>query len=125
VVDFNQYGGILQGAIAALSGDSSGIEHTVDTFKHRRDAFVGALNRIGWEVTTPDATMYIWAKLPERWANSSLEFCAELVAKTGVAASPGVGFGKCGEGYVRFALVREPAILLEAVDRIATFLWQN
>jgi aspartate/methionine/tyrosine aminotransferase len=122
VVDFNQYGGILQGAIAALTGDSSSIQHTVDTFQQRRDAFVSALTRIGWEVTTPDATMYIWAKLPERWANNSVEFCTELIAETGVAASPGVGFGKCGEGYVRFALVHEPAILERAVDRIAKFL---
>jgi aspartate/methionine/tyrosine aminotransferase len=122
VVDFNQYGGILQGAIAALTGDNSSIQQTVDTFKQRRDAFIGALTRIGWEVTIPDATMYIWAKLPERWASNSIEFCTELIAETGVAASPGVGFGKCGEGYVRFALVHEPAILIEAVDRIAKFL---
>ena len=115
----------MQGAIAALTGDSSSIEQTVDTFKQRRDAFVGALKRIGWEVTIPDATMYIWAKLPERWANRSIEFCTELVAKTGVAASPGVGFGKCGEGHVRFALVHESAILLKAVDRIAEFLSAN
>jgi aspartate/methionine/tyrosine aminotransferase len=122
VVDFNQYQGILQGAIAALTGDNTSVDQTVDTFKQRRDTFISALNRIGWQVPTPDGTMYIWAKLPERWANNSIGFCTELVAQTGVAASPGVGFGKCGEGYVRFALVHEPAILQQAVDRIAEFL---
>jgi aspartate/methionine/tyrosine aminotransferase len=66
--------------------------------------------------------MYIWAKLPERWSNNSIEFCTQMVEKTGVAASPGAGFGKSGEGYVRFALVHEPPILEKAVDKIAEFM---
>jgi aspartate/methionine/tyrosine aminotransferase len=122
VVDFNQYLGILHGAIAALTGDQTCVHTTVDTFKQRRDTLVTALHNIGWHVPTPDATMYIWAKLPPKWANSSVEFCTELVAQTGVAAAPGVGFGTCGEGYVRFALVHEPAKLQLAVDRIAKFI---
>jgi aspartate/methionine/tyrosine aminotransferase len=122
VVDFNQYLGILHGAVAALNGDQSCVQNTVDTFKQRRDTFVQALANIGWQVPTPEATMYIWAKLPPKWAASSVDFCTELVCQTGVAASPGVGFGKCGEGYVRFALVHEPAILQLAVDRMAKFL---
>jgi aspartate/methionine/tyrosine aminotransferase len=122
VVDFNQYLGILHGAVAALNGDQACVKNTVDTFKQRRDTFVQALAKIGWQVPTPEATMYIWAKLPPKWAHSSVEFCTELVCQTGVAASPGVGFGKCGEGYVRFALVHEPAILQLAVDRMAKFL---
>jgi aspartate/methionine/tyrosine aminotransferase len=122
VVDFNQYLGILHGAAAALSGEQSCVKNTVDTFKQRRDTFVKALADIGWHVPTPDATMYIWAKLPPKWAHDSIGFCTELVCQTGVAASPGVGFGKCGEGYVRFALVHEPAKLQLAVDRMATFL---
>jgi aspartate/methionine/tyrosine aminotransferase len=122
VVDFNQYLGILHGAVAALNGDQSCVQNTVDTFKQRRDTFVQALANIGWQVPTPEATMYIWAKLPPKWAASSVDFCTELVCQTGVAASPGVGFGKCGEGYIRFALVHEPAILQLAVDRMAKFL---
>jgi aspartate/methionine/tyrosine aminotransferase len=122
VVDFNQYLGILHGAVAALNGDQSCVQNTVDTFKQRRDTFVQALANIGWQVPTPEATMYIWAKLPPKWAASSVAFCTELVCQTGVAASPGVGFGKCGEGYIRFALVHEPAILQLAVDRMAKFL---
>jgi aspartate/methionine/tyrosine aminotransferase len=122
VVDFNQYLGILHGAVAALNGEQTCVQHTVNTFKQRRDTFVQALNQIGWDVPTPEATMYIWAKLPPKWAHNSIEFCTELVCQTGVAASPGVGFGKCGEGYVRFALVHEPAKLQLAVDRISKFL---
>jgi aspartate/methionine/tyrosine aminotransferase len=121
-VDFNQYRGILNGAIAALSGPQDGVQAAVETFRRRRDAFIEALHRIGWQVPTPAATMYIWARLPEPWTNDSVQFCTQLVEKTGVAASPGAGFGKAGEGYVRFALVHEPAILETAVERIAEFL---
>lgn len=122
VVDFNQYLGILHGAIAALNGKQICVHNTVDIFKQRRDTFVKALDDIGWHVPTPEATMYIWAKLPPQWAHSSIDFCTELVCQTGVAVSPGIGFGKSGEGYVRFALVHEPAKLQLAVDRMAKFL---
>jgi aspartate/methionine/tyrosine aminotransferase len=123
-VDFNQYRGILNGAIAALTGSQVGVDIAIDTFKQRRDTFVKALHGIGWQVPLPQATMYIWAKLPELWSQKSVEFCRDLVAKTGVAASPGAGFGKSGEGYVRFALVHEPDILNTAVARIGEFLHQ-
>jgi aspartate/methionine/tyrosine aminotransferase len=66
--------------------------------------------------------MYIWAKLPEPWSQDSLKFCIQLVEKTGVAVAPGAGFGKFGEGYVRFALVHDPSVLEDAVDKIAQFL---
>jgi aspartate/methionine/tyrosine aminotransferase len=121
-VDFNQYRGILNGAIAALTGSQDSVQLAVDTFRRRRDAFVTALNRMGWQVPVPDATMYIWAKLPEPWRQDSIRFCVELVEATGIAVAPGAGFGKSGEGFVRFALVQEPPILEEAVSRIANFL---
>ncbi len=122
VVDFNQYRGILDGAIAALSGSQESVIKTVNTFRHRRDVFVQALNQIGWQVPSPPATMYIWAKLPEPWQNSSVDFCTKLVAQTGVAASPGAGFGKSGEGYVRFALVKDPETLRQAAAKIQQFM---
>lgn len=122
VIDFNQYRGILNGAIAALSESQSSIQKTVNIFQQRRDSFVTALDRIGWEVPTPSATMYIWAKLPEAWQNDSVKFCIQLVAETGVAVSPGSGFGKSGEGYVRFALVKELEILQLAAQKISAFL---
>ncbi|WP_180277631.1 LL-diaminopimelate aminotransferase [Nostoc sp. 'Peltigera malacea cyanobiont' DB3992] len=121
-VDFNQYRGILNGAIAALTGPQAGVKSAVATFQGRRDAFISALHRIGWNVPTPQATMYIWAKLPSPWSENSVEFCTQLVKQTGVAASPGAGFGKSGEGYVRFALVHEPPLLEIAVERMAEFL---
>ncbi len=121
-IDFNQYRGILNGAIVALSGPQEGVRTVIDTFRRRRDAFVDALNSIGWAVPTPSATMYVWAKLPEPWVNDSVAFCTQLVEATGVAVSPGAGFGKSGEGYVRFALVHEPSVLQMAVEKMAQFL---
>ncbi|WP_421655427.1 LL-diaminopimelate aminotransferase [Leptothermofonsia sp. ETS-13] len=121
-IDFNQYRGILNGAIAALNGSQEGVRTVIDTFRRRRDAFVDALHSIGWAVPTPSATMYVWAKLPEPWVNDSVAFCTRLVEATGVAVSPGAGFGKSGEGYVRFALVHEPSVLQMAVGKMAQFL---
>jgi len=121
-VDFNQYRGILNGAISALTGPQDTVRTSVETFRKRRDAFVNALQSIGWQVPVPPATMYVWAKLPEPWAQDSVKFCTQLVQSTGVAASPGAGFGKSGEGYVRFALVEPPEILTVAASKIAEFL---
>ena len=121
-VDFNQYRGILNGAIEALTGDQTVVSQTVETFRSRRDQLVESLAAIGWVVPKPEATMYLWAKLPDRWAADSIDFCVRLVQATGVALSPGAGFGVSGEGYVRFALVQEPEVLQVAADRLASFL---
>ena len=122
VVDFNQYLGILNGAIASLTAPQEFVTKTVDIFQQRRDSLITALNNIGWQVSKPNATMYLWAKLPKVWENNSVEFCTKLVAQTGVALAPGAGFGKAGEGYVRFALVKEPQILESAAQKISVFL---
>ncbi len=122
VVDFNQYRGILNGAIASLSGDQASVSKTVKIFQERRDVFIQALQEIGWQVPTPPATMYIWAKLPQPWQNNSVDFCTKLVAQTGVAVAPGAGFGAAGEGYVRFALVKDPETLRQVVSKIQQFL---
>jgi len=122
IVDFNQYPGIVRGAIAALSGPQSGVENTVKTFQQRRDAFVDAMAQVGWIIPKPDATQYLWVQLPEPWAQDSINFCVQLVEATGVALAPGRGFGKHGEGYVRIALVQPPAVLETAVQKIHGFI---
>lgn len=121
-VDFNQYPGIQRGAIAALSGPQDTVQHMIDTFRQRRDAAIAALHRHGWEVPAPEATMYLWLKLPQPWADRSIDFCIKLVEATGVALAPGVGFGQAGEGYVRLALVHPPDVLTEAIDRMVSLI---
>jgi aspartate/methionine/tyrosine aminotransferase len=122
VVDFNQYAGIMSGAIAALENDPQTVATNVAVYQARRDALVEALNGAGWSVPKPPATLYVWAKLPGQWQGTSLEFCTQLVAQTGVALSPGAGFGTMGEGYVRFALVQQPEVLRGVVRKIQDFL---
>jgi aspartate/methionine/tyrosine aminotransferase len=122
IVDFNQYQGILNGAVTALSHCQEEVTASVRKFQQRRDAFIEALHQIGWRVPIPQATMYVWAPLPEPWKHNSVGFCHELVMATGIAASPGSGFGQLGEGYVRFALVQDPPILQQAVWAIGQFL---
>lgn len=122
VVDFNQYLGIINGAIAALTGSQESISQSISIYQKRRDVLIEELAKLGWFVEKPEATMYVWAKLPPPWQENSIDFATRLVAATGVAVSAGAGFGKMGEGYVRFALVREPEILAEAAEKIGTFL---
>jgi Aspartate/tyrosine/aromatic aminotransferase len=121
-IDFHQYQGILRGAAAALTVPDSFLQRWRQVYRERRDIAVAALHRIGWPVPLPEATMYLWAPLPEFYRGSSAQFCLDLVRATGVALSPGSGFGPSGEGYVRFALVVEGSRLEEAVGRIEAFL---
>lgn len=121
-IDFHQYQGILRGAAAALAVPDSFLQRWRQVYRERRDIAVAALHRIGWPVPLPEATMYLWAPLPEFYRGSSAQFCLDLVRATGVALSPGSGFGPSGEGYVRFALVVEGSRLEEAVGRIEAFL---
>ncbi|MEM8643101.1 MAG: LL-diaminopimelate aminotransferase [Cyanobacteria bacterium P01_G01_bin.54] len=122
VIDFNQYRGILRGAIAALEAGAAIVQPTVAAFEQRRDVMVQALTQIGWPVAKPAATMYLWTPIPEGWSGDDLAFCRQLVAQTGVALAPGSGFGEAGAGYIRFALVHEPLVLQEAVERIRSFI---
>jgi aspartate/methionine/tyrosine aminotransferase len=122
IVDFNQYPGIVRGAMAALAGSQDGVRQTVETFRQRRDAFVDALAKREWHIPKPDATQYLWIKLPAPWDQDSIDFCVRLVEATGVALAPGRGFGKHGEGYVRIALVQSPEVLETAVQKIHDFL---
>ncbi|MEM9156382.1 MAG: LL-diaminopimelate aminotransferase [Cyanobacteria bacterium P01_F01_bin.33] len=122
VVDFNQYRGILRAAAHLLTHPTDFIEQSLQVYRERRDRCVQALYQIGWDIPSPTASMYLWAALPSTYAGDAKQFCLDLVRQTGVALSPGSGFGPSGEGYVRFALVEECEVLERAVVRIGTFL---
>src|SRR5207237_10247786 len=84
-----------------------------------RDALCEGLSRIGWVVTTPKGTMFVWAPIPEPYREmGSLEFAKLLVSEGKVATSPGFGFGPGGEGYVRFALIENEQRIGQAVRTI-------
>ena len=89
----------------------------------RRDVLVESLRRIGWEMETPKAGMFVWAKIPEPWAQmGSIEFSMKLLEEGGVAVSPGRGFGEEGEGYLRLAIVENSQRLRQAVRQIQNCL---
>jgi aspartate/methionine/tyrosine aminotransferase len=119
-VDFNAWSGIQQAAVVALSQPRERVRADAEVYRIRRDALVEALRENGVPTRLPGASMYVWTRLPGR-APDSLSFARELVAATGVAVSPGVGFGPAGEGWMRLALVREPDVLREAAERIGRF----
>lgn len=119
-VDFHPYLGIQRAAAVALTLPESFARDTAAVFEARRDALLPELRRLGWTADVPKAGMYVWAKLPPTLPNS-LDFASRLARETGVALAPGVAFGPSGEGYVRFALVRAPNDLREAVRRVEVF----
>ena len=105
-LDYGTFTPIQVAAIAALESDQASVHEIRDMYCRRRDVLCEGLNSIGWEVTPPRATMFLWAKIPPQFQNmGSLEFSKLLLKDAKVAVSPGVGFGQYGDDHVRFALI--------------------
>lgn len=120
-VDFNQYLGIQRAVVAGLQASRAAPLASAAVFRERREVLLGAMREIGWHASAPRAGMYVWAPLPAA-RRDSVAFAEGLARATGVALAPGLAFGPSGEGYVRFALVREQAALREAIARIRAYL---
>jgi alanine-synthesizing transaminase len=122
-LDYGTFQPIQIASILALNEGDGYVAEVNEIYRHRRDVLVDGLNRAGWEITKPQATMFVWARLPERFADrGSLEFAKTLLAEAKVAVSPGIGFGPSGEGFVRFALVENEERIRQAVRGIRRFL---
>jgi alanine-synthesizing transaminase len=122
-LDYGAFTPVQVAASAALNGPDSVIEDIRSVYRSRRDVLVESFGRAGWPIPVPDATMFAWAPIPERFRNvGSLEFSKLLVEKAEVAVSPGVGFGEDGEGYVRIALVENEQRIRQAARNIRRFL---
>ena len=118
-LDYGTFQPIQIASIIALNECDDYVPEVVGIYKRRLDILVDGLNRIGWEVDKPKATMFVWARIPEPYRHmDSLEFAFFLLDKAKVAVSPGVGFGPSGEGYVRFALVENDQRTAQAVRGI-------
>jgi len=114
--DYGVFTPIQVAAIAALRGPDDCIHENVEMYRQRRNTMIRGLERIGWSVPKPKATLYLWARIPEPFRDmGSLRFCELLLEKGLVAASPGAGFGELGEGYVRFALVENENRIRQAI----------
>lgn len=118
--DYGIFYPLQQAAIAALTGPQDCVRQTAERYQRRRDIIVNGLNEIGWTVTRPKASMYVWAPVPTK--QSSYDFTVSLLKNTGVAVIPGSAFGVYGESYVRIALVQPENRLEEAVNRIKKWL---
>jgi LL-diaminopimelate aminotransferase len=108
-------------AIEALNGPQDCVAEHNAVYQRRRDLIIEVLERIGLEVTTPKASLYIWAKVPEGY--NSVDFTADLLDQAGVAVTPGVGYGSSGEGYVRLSLTIPDVSLVKGLSRLSG--WRN
>jgi len=117
--DYGMFQPIQIAATVALNQGDSDVKRFTKIYQDRRDVFVDGLEKMGWNIPKPKATMFIWAKMPEKIsAKGSLYFSKLMLKKAGVCCSPGIGFGSYGEGYVRFALVENDKRIKQAVQGI-------
>ncbi|WP_065648767.1 alanine transaminase [Pantoea eucrina] len=117
--DYGTFTPLQVAAIAALEGDQQCVRDIAEQYKRRRDVLVKGLHEAGWMVDLPKASMYVWAKIPERYAHlGSLEFAKLLLQEAKVCVSPGIGFGEYGDTHVRFALIENSDRIRQAVRGI-------
>jgi alanine-synthesizing transaminase len=117
--DYGTFTPIQVASIIALEGPQDCVETVRNLYQGRRDVLWAGLNAMGWEVAKPQATMYIWAPIPEPYkAMGSLEFSKKLLAEGKVAVAPGTGFGHYGDDHVRFALIENEERTRQAVRTI-------
>ncbi|MGA2193546.1 MAG: alanine transaminase [Nitrospirota bacterium] len=122
-LDYGMFQPIQIAAIAALNGPQECVAEICETYRARRDCLVDGLAKVGWEIPKPQATMFVWARIPDKFRHmGSLEFSKMLISEAKVAVSPGIGFGEYGEGRVRFALIENEHRTRQAIKGIKKVL---
>ena len=116
--DYGLFTPIQVASIVALNEGDQEVNKIRDMYKERRDVLCDGLNKIGWEVEKPKATMFVWAKIPDKFKMKSIEFSKLLLNECDVAVSPGIGFGQYGDSYVRFSLIENRQRINQAVKGI-------
>ncbi|TMV44723.1 aminotransferase class I/II-fold pyridoxal phosphate-dependent enzyme [Paenibacillus mesophilus] len=120
-IDYGVFTAVQEAGIAALEDQMAGSGWEVaSVYERRRNIVVDGLREVGWNVSKPKATMFIWAPVPPGW--TSRQISREILLSAGVVVIPGDAFGEQGQGFVRIALVQEEERLMEAVRRIGRFL---
>lgn len=118
-LDYGMFTPIQVAAIAALDGPQDCVEEIRNMYCSRRDVLIEGLNNMGWQVEAPKATMFVWAKIPEKFTQQgSLDFSMQMLEQAKVAVSPGVGFGQFGDGHVRFSLIENEHRTRQAIRGI-------
>ncbi|MDC1035021.1 LL-diaminopimelate aminotransferase [Alphaproteobacteria bacterium] len=122
-LDYGAFTPVQVAAASALNGPQSCVEDIRNTYQRRRDVLITSMARSGWNIPKPQASMFAWAPLPEKYkSKGSLEFAKELMLKADVAVAPGVAFGEYGEGYVRVGLVENEQRIRQAAKNIKKIL---
>lgn len=117
-IDSGTFNPVQYAAIAALTGPQQCVADACRIYQERRDLLVSGLKNLGFEINSPKATFYVWMKVDD-----SISFAAKMLNETGIVVTPGVGFGKFGEGYVRFAITRSVDRIQEAIERMQGVSW--
>jgi alanine-synthesizing transaminase len=121
--DYGTFTPIQVASIAALEGPQDCVHEICETYRSRRNVLVEGLNKLGWPVALPKATMFVWAQIPEQYRKlGSLEFSKLLLNEAKVAVSPGIGFGDYGDGHVRFSLIENEERTRQALRGIKSML---
>lgn len=119
--DSGVFQAIQEAGIVALTSSQKCVEEARKIYKERRDILVEGLNSLGWRVSKPKATFYVWAKVPDGY--TSTKTVEKLLDEAGIITTPGNGLGPSGEGYIRFALTVSVPRIKEALDRISMIKW--
>lgn len=119
-VDSGIFTAIQIAAVAALEGSNAHLDSMIKLYQERRDTLVSGLTSLGWNVKNPKATFYVWIKIPRKY--DSRAFAKFLLDKADIVVTPGIGFGKYGEGYIRMALTVSREKMQEAVERLRKVL---
>jgi alanine-synthesizing transaminase len=121
--DYGIFTPIQVASIAALEGPQDCVREISENYRRRRDVLVDGLNKLGWAVAKPRATMFVWAQIPEPYRElKSLEFSKLLLTEAKTAVSPGIGFGDYGDNHVRFALIENEERTRQALRGIRQML---
>jgi len=121
--DYGTFTPIQVASIAALEGPQQCVAEICNNYRSRRNVLVEGLNKAGWQVALPKATMFVWARIPEPYRGlGSLEFSKLLLTEAKVAVSPGIGFGDYGDNHVRFALIENEERTRQALRGIKQML---
>jgi len=115
-VDSGIFSAVQLAGIAALDGPEGHIKNMRSLYQERRDILMRGLNSLGWQANNPKATFYVWIRIPK--GNDSIKFAGAILERANIVVTPGVGFGKYGEGYIRIALTVPEERIREAIERL-------
>ena len=115
-IDSGIFSAIQLAGVAAIQGPQDYLKLMCGLYQERRDILVNGLNALGWKAIKPKATFYVWIKIPAK--TDSISFAAKLLKSANIVATPGVGFGKYGQGYIRMALTVSKERIKEALERL-------